>query len=56
MNSTFRESFLDLFNKYSNYVEMLERENSTLKDINAKLQDDLLEKIETIKKYEEDNK
>lgn len=54
MNSTFRESFLDLFNKYSNYTEMLERENATLKEINAKLQNDMLEKIEVIKKLEEE--
>lgn len=51
MNSTFKESFIDLLDKYSNYVDMLERENKTLKDINVKLQDDLLEKIEIIKKY-----
>jgi len=53
MNSTFRESFLDLLDKYSAYVDMLERENKTLKDINAKLQSDLLEKIELTKQYEE---
>ena len=51
MNSTFKESFIDFLDKYSNYVDMLERENKTLKDINVKLQDDLLEKIEIIKKY-----
>lgn len=54
MNGTFRESFLELLDKYSSYIEMLERENKTLKDINAKLQGDLLEKIELIKQYEED--
>ena len=49
MNSTFRESFLELLDKYSNYTDMLERENSVLKDINAKLQSDLLEKNELVK-------
>lgn len=53
MNSIFRESFLELLDKYSSYTEMLERENKTLKEINAKLQGDLLEKIELIRQFEE---
>lgn len=51
MNSAFRESFLELIDKYSRYIDSLERENVILKDINAKLQNDLLEKIEIIKSY-----
>lgn len=54
MNSTFRESFLELLDKYSSYTDMLERENKTLKEINAKLQSDLLEKIEFIRQFEEE--
>jgi len=54
MNGTFRESFLELLDKYSSYIEMLERENSILKDINAKLQSDLLEKNEIVKSYKKE--